>query len=188
MQDGRGYGPLAIERLDAGDEVLTRDGGIQLIEKVAYHRLSGLELLLNPNLRPVRIQAGALPGGLPSTELIVAQQHRLLLNDWRATYLFGEEEILVPAKSLLNGRNVTIECPETGIDYFQIALVRQDLISANGLWAESCMADVARRAPKPTEKTNAEYPSDPYFYDDFSDTYEAPVPALPHSSARSLAA
>lgn len=182
------HGPQPIERLETGDEVLTRDGGIQLIDRMSLTRLSGLELLLNPNLRPVCIQAGALVGGLPGKDLTVTQQHRLLLNDWRAGYLFGEDEILVPAKSLLNGRNVTIECPETGIDYFEIALEQQDLISANGLWAETCKPEIAHLQDHASERTVGSEMSDQYFYGVFSDTYENSVPALPHSSASALAA
>ncbi|MGR3661671.1 MAG: Hint domain-containing protein [Paracoccaceae bacterium] len=182
------HGPLAIERLEEGDEVLTRDGGIQLIKRVAMKRYSGLELVLNPQLRPVCIQAGALLGGLPGTDLIVAQRHRLLLNDWRAAYLFGEEEILVPAKSLLNGRNVTVTCPETGIDYLQLELDQPDLISANGLWAEACTRDhdVDQR---PTANILANENSEHISYiDEISDGYTIKLPALPTTSAPSLAA
>lgn len=182
------HGPVAIEHFDTGDEVLTRDSGIQLITQVAYKRLSGLELLLNPSLRPICIQAGALPGGLPGSDLAVAQEHRVLLNDWRATYLFGEEEILVPAMSLLNGRNVTIECPETGIDYFHIALEQQNLITANGLWSETCVqfqdnvrVDISANAAQLNCKNSS-------IYADHSDTYRTILPTLPRASVASLAA
>lgn len=182
------HGPLAIERLEEGDEVLTRDGGIQLIKRVAMKRYCGLELVLNPQLRPVCIQAGALLGGLPGTDLIVAQRHRLLLNDWRAAYLFGEEEILVPAKSLLNGRNVTVACPETGIDYLQLELDQPDLISANGLWAEACARDHdVVQLPEPKPSASETYENRP-FSGDNSGSYAAKLPALPTTSAPSLAA
>lgn len=182
------HGPQPIERLEAGDEVLTRDGGIQLIDRTNLMRISGLELFLKPHLRPVCIQAGALVWGLPGKDLMVTQRHRLLLNDWRAGYLFGEDEILVPSKSLLNGRNVTIECPETGIDYFQIGLDQQELISANGLWAETCKPDQERLNDPDSKNSNEMQSKTPYFYGHISDAYKKPVAALPYTSAPALAA
>ncbi|MGJ8585012.1 MAG: Hint domain-containing protein [Marinosulfonomonas sp.] len=182
------HGPIAVEHLQDGDEVLTPNGRIELITGIKRQRLSGLDLALRPQLRPICIAAGALVGGLPGTDLIVAQHHRLLLNDWRAEYLFGEEEILVPAQSLLNGRTVTIECPPNGIEYYQIALEQANLVSANGLWAETGLysAQNARlvQAQGRMDHANGDTQNIPLS----SDTYATSIPALPAKSAVSLAA
>ncbi len=135
------FGALPIEQLEDGDEVMTHDGQTQLISWIGSRRLSGLELVLNPNLRPVRIMAGALTGGRPGQDLTVSQNHRLLVDDWRAPLLFGEEEILAPAKSLLNNKNVYVDCPPGGIDYFHLLMDGHNLVCANGLWAESMLPD-----------------------------------------------
>ena len=135
------HGEIAIEDLDAGDEILTIDGKTQLISWIGHARFSALELALEPLLRPMRIRAGALPGGRPGQDLLVSQSHRLLLDDWRAAYLYGEDEILVPACSLHNGHSVCIACPPAGIDYFHIMTERSSLVCANGLWAETLIPD-----------------------------------------------
>lgn len=182
------HGPIAVEHLQDGDEVLTPNGGIELITGLKRQRLTGLELALQPQLRPVCIAAGALVGGLPGTDLTVAQHHRLLLNDWRAEYLFGEEEILVPAQSLLNGRTVTIECPPNGIEYYQIALEQANLVSANGLWAETGLR-IAQDAGSRTDQDSAKMPQDGGQKVSLnSDTYATSIPALSVKSAVSLAA
>ncbi len=148
------HGALPVEELDAGDEVLMRDGGVQLVSWVARRRHGALELLLDPALRPIRIMTGALTGGRPGQDLLVSQDHRLLVDDWRAPVLFGEDEILVPARALLNDRNVLVECPAAGVEYFSILTDGDTMICANGLWAETLLpedglnaglADAARR-------------------------------------------
>ncbi|MEE9427828.1 MAG: Hint domain-containing protein, partial [Paracoccaceae bacterium] len=66
------HGALPIEHLEDGDEVFTHDGNLQLISWIGQRRLSGLELVMNPSLQPVRIMAGALTGGRPGQDLIVS--------------------------------------------------------------------------------------------------------------------
>ncbi len=135
------HGEVAIEDLEHGDEVLSRDGAVQLVAWRGSERISALELVLAPALRPMRIGAGALNGGRPGQDLLVAQEHRLVVDDWRATYLFGEDAILAPARSLLNGRNVSVECPLSGVEYFHLLTTSSSLVCANGLWAETLPGD-----------------------------------------------
>ncbi len=148
------HGAIAVEDLDEGDEVLTRDGSLQLITQVGRRRHSALELVLSPHLRPLRIGAGALTGGRPGQDLLVSQDLHLVVDDWRAAYLFGEDEILVPANSLMNGQNVYVECPLAGVEYFELALAENTLVCANGLWAgaqlDGAVADASGMPPMPT--------------------------------------
>lgn len=181
------HGALPIEDLDAGDEVVTRNGSVQLISWLGQKRLCGLELVLNPSLRPVRIMAGALTGGRPGQDLSVAQNHRLLVDDWRAPYLFGEEEILVPARSLLNKTNVFIDCPLGGVDYFHLLMDGHKMVCANGLWAETMLPDPATIGML----SDAQQAAVRNLIADGSDPQEnirAVLPALPYQSAASVAA
>jgi len=179
------HGALPIEDLDAGDEVVTHDGSVQLISWLGQKRLCGLELVLNPSLRPVRIMAGALTGGRPGQDLSVAQNHRLLVDevdDWRAPYLFGEEEILVPARSLLNKTNVFIDCPLGGVDYFHLLMDGHKMVCANGLWAETMLPDPATIGMLSAVRSLIAEGSDPH------EDLRAVLPALPYQSAASVAA
>ncbi len=182
------HGAIPVERLEDGDEVLTRNGGIQLIAWVGHRRLSGLELVLSPRLQPVRIMAGALTGGRPGQDLVVSQDHRLVVDDWRAAYLFGEEEILVPAKSLLNDRNVVVDCPLAGVEYFHLLMAADSLVCANGLWAETMLPNAQTlEMLSPVQRAEvigaqAEAPST-------AAPRERPVlPGLAHENAASIAA
>ena len=163
------HGPLEIESLEAGDEVLARDGSTQIVSWAGRRRFSALELALGPALRPVRIRAGALPGGLPGQDLLASHAHRLVVADWRAGYLFGEEEILLPAGALLNGRTVHLEDPRAGADYHLLLVSGDGLICANGLWAETLGNDERNILAIPEEeRLMAQHP------------FSAPIPAMPH--------
>ncbi len=158
------HGAIAVEHLEDGDEVMLRNGDVQLLAGVGRFSISPLELVLSPELCPVRITAGALTGGRPGQDLVVSRQHRLLVDDWRAEYLFGEEEILIPAHSLLNGRTVVEESPGAGVEYFWLQCEDETLVCANGIWAETLPALSADHAFGPV------------------------APALPHDSPPSIAA
>ena len=179
------HGAIAVEHLDSGDEIMTRQGGVQLITWIGQRRLSGLELVLMPHLQPVRIMAGALSGGRPGQDLIVARDHRLLVDDWRAPYLFGVEEILIPAKSLLNSRTVFIDCPTAGIEYFHVLTQGEALICANGLWAET-MSSSSENLDFLSPDQRAQVAQ--VQQSDRVDPSSMPLPALSYKSAPSIAA
>ena len=161
------HGSIPIEQLDAGDEVMAMDGSLQLVAGLKRTRFSGLELSLNPSLVPMRIRAGALTGGRPGHDLLVSQDHRLVVDDWRAAYLFGEDEILVPAKSLLNNRSVVVEDHRAGVEYFDLAIHGNGLVCANGLWAET--SSEAEISGNETADVRAH-------------AYQSTMAALPHNS------
>lgn len=182
------HGAIAIEQLEDGDEVMARDGNTQLISWIGKRRLSGLELALIPHLQPVRIMAGALTGGRPGQDLTISQNHRLLVDDWRAAYLFGEDEILVPAKSLLNNKNVVIESPTSGVEYFHLLMDGHRLICANGLWAETMLpGQEAQQMLFPEQREEIQRIQAHVSLNSTPETRSV-VPALPHQSKASFAA
>ncbi len=182
------HGALPVEQLQDGDEVMTREGGTQLISWVGSRRLSGLELVLNPHLQPVRIMAGALTGGRPGQDLVLSQDHRLLVDDWRAAYLFGEEEILVPAKSLLNDLNVVIDSPMAGVEYFHLLMNGHTMVCANGLWAETMLPGQENQQMLYPEQREQVRRLQSEFSAGNLDGARSIVPALPHQTAASIAA
>nr|AIA91314.1 CAZy families GT4 protein [uncultured Gluconobacter sp.] len=90
-----------IEDLRVGDLVLTKDDGPQPLRWISSRHVSAEMLAAHPNMRPIRIRAGALGEGLPLRDLIVSPQHRMLVRSKVAERMFGEEEVLVAAKHLL---------------------------------------------------------------------------------------
>ena len=90
-------GEMPVERLVPGTRVMTRDNGLQELRWTGSRVVDAAMLDQNPNLRPIRIAAGAQGNGLPRRELIVSPQHRVLVRSRIAQKMFGAAEVLVAA-------------------------------------------------------------------------------------------
>ena len=121
-------GRVAVERLVPGDMVLTRDHGAQPLRWVGrvVRAAVGVDA-------PVEIAAGTL--GDHAT-LRLSGNHRVLVGGVRAELLFGEAEVLVKAKHLVDGRAVRVV--EGGeVTYLHLLFDRHEVVTANGLDCES---------------------------------------------------
>ncbi|MFQ5624653.1 MAG: Hint domain-containing protein [Paracoccaceae bacterium] len=130
-------GETAVEDLAVGDLVLTRDGGPQPIRWIGARRVGAGELARDPSLRPVRILRGAFGAGRPARDLVVTPQHRILLSDWRAEIMFGEAEVLAPAKALVNERTIRIDREAGEVEYFHLLFDCHQIIYTEALPTES---------------------------------------------------
>ena len=121
-------GRVIVERLVAGDPVLTRDHGAQALRWVGrvVRAAEGQDA-------PVEIAAGTL-GDHAAVRL--SGNHRVLVTGARAELLFGETEVLVKAKHLVDGRAVRVV--EGGeVAYLHLLFDRHEVVTANGLPCES---------------------------------------------------
>jgi Ca2+-binding RTX toxin-like protein len=130
-------GEVAVEALMAGDLVMTRDSGLQPLRWVGRQHVTRARLLADPDLQPVRIAAGALGIDEPERSMLVSPQHRVLVTGARAELLFGEDEVLVPAKHLVGHAEVTRALPEDGVTYIHILFDRHEIVQSDGIWTES---------------------------------------------------
>ncbi|WP_298285950.1 Hint domain-containing protein [Acidocella sp.] len=119
-------GERLIESLRAGDEVVTRFGGGQRIKWIGEQHYDGRFIAGNREKLPIRLQAGALGGGLPRRDLWLSPGHSLLLDG-----------ILVLARDLLNGVTITQEAPGGIVSYYNIELEAHDCVLAEGSWSET---------------------------------------------------
>ncbi len=130
-------GPRPVESLQVGDLVETLDQGPQPLRWIGHVHIDGARLLVEPKLRPVRIQPGALGANMPAHAMTVSPQHRILMRNALAAEALGAEEVLVPAKSLTGLRGVTTIHPQKGVDYWHFAFDAHHLVWADGVPAES---------------------------------------------------
>ncbi|MDO5606240.1 MAG: Hint domain-containing protein [Paracoccus sp. (in: a-proteobacteria)] len=130
-------GPRPVETLVAGDLVMTRDHGLRALAWAGGRRLTARHLDLCPNLRPIRIRAGALGPGIPATDLTVSPQHRVLVASRIAERLTGSAEVLVAAKHLCAMPGISVTVPADGIGYHHILFDRHEIVRSNGCWTES---------------------------------------------------
>lgn len=130
-------GDVAVEDLVAGDLVMTRDHGLQPIRWVGRQHLSHAQLVLKPEMQPVEISAGAFGLAEPRQTMLVSPQHRILVENVRAELLFGEAEVLVPAKHLIGDADVRRLLPEAGVTYIHLLFDRHEIVLSDGIWTES---------------------------------------------------
>ncbi len=121
-------GGMPVDRLRAGDLVVTRDHGPQALRWVGSRRVAG-----QGRFAPIRFAPGALGNIRP---LMVSPQHRMLISGWQAEMYFGEPEVLVAAKSLINGDTI-VATPVAGVDYFHLLFDSHEIVYAEGIAAES---------------------------------------------------
>lgn len=131
-------GDTPVQDLSVGDRVVTRDHGVQRISWIGATTVTPARVAANTNLRPILIRQGALGTNLPERDMRVSRQHRMLVRDWRAEMLFGEEDgVLVPAFALCNDKDIIEERPTEDVTYIHIAFENHEIVYADGLETES---------------------------------------------------
>lgn len=130
-------GLRAVETLQIGDEVITRDNGVQVLRWTSNSTLSAQYLRANPELAPVRIAAGSIAENVPAQDLVVSPCHRVLLSGWKAEALFGDREVLVTARSMINDATVRPVGTLQDAEYVHLMFDGHEIVESDGLATES---------------------------------------------------
>jgi hypothetical protein len=147
------YGLRDVADIAKGDMVLTHDEGPQPVLITTRTHLSGQELTQSPHLRPILLRAGSLGPNLPDRDLLVSPQHRMLLSGWRAQLLFSADQLLAPAKGLLNDSTILSQTAKQGVTYIHLGFARHQIITANGAPTESLhTGDVSKENMHPAAR------------------------------------
>lgn len=121
-------GEVPVEQITPGDLVLTKDNGAQPVRWAGKRRVAA-----EGAQAPIRFAAGAFGA---HRDLMVSPQHRVLISDALAELLFGESEVLVAAKDLVN--DCTVRPVEGGeVEYVHLLFDQHQVIYSEGLATES---------------------------------------------------
>ena len=129
-------GEVAVGNLRKGDQVVTRDNGLQTIRWAGRKHVSGRDLMVRSELRPILIKQGALGPNQPERDMMVSPSHRMLLVSEQAELLFEEREVLVAAKHLTHLNGVE-QVDVVGVDYIHFLCDNHEVVLADGAWSES---------------------------------------------------
>lgn len=121
-------GERRIETLRIGDLVETRDNGLQPLRWIGRRRVAA-----EGRFAPIVIEAGTFGA---HRRLVVSPQHRILVTHWMAELMFGEDEVLVAAKDLVNGCSVRVQAGGE-VEYVHLLFDRHEIIYAEGMATES---------------------------------------------------
>ena len=130
------HGATQVEALRAGDLLVTLDHGAQAVTWVFAKTWTAQDMAQNANIVPVRIRQGSLGNGLPQRDLLVSQQHRILVQGPIAARMYGGD-VLIAAKHLTALPGIDIICPDTAITYYHVMLDQHQVLYAEGLPTES---------------------------------------------------
>ncbi|WP_109310732.1 Hint domain-containing protein [Ruegeria sp. AU67] len=121
-------GIVEVQDLTKGQCVWTRDSGFQPILWIGTTEVHG-----HGSFAPVVIEAGAIGN---TKELVVSQQHRILIGSPATDMLFGSSEVFVAAKHLCGLPGVSIR-PTDRITYTHFMFDRHHIVRSNGALTES---------------------------------------------------
>ncbi|MBE1285470.1 MAG: 2,3,4,5-tetrahydropyridine-2,6-carboxylate N-succinyltransferase [Rhodobacteraceae bacterium] len=121
-------GEIPVEQIMPGDLVMTQDDGYQPVRWAGTRTVRA-----EGNFAPIHIRANTFG---THRDLMVSPQHRVLVRDAVAELLFGEGEVLVAAKDLVNDRSV-LRRPGGEVTYVHVMFDRHQVIYSEGLATES---------------------------------------------------
>ena len=121
-------GEVPVESLTPGDMVITHDDGAQPVRWIGSRTVEAVG-----NFAPIKIRRDTFGG---HNTLMLSPQHRILIRDALAELLFGDTEVLVSAKDLVNGKSV--KRMEGGdITYVHLLFDKHQVVFSEGLATES---------------------------------------------------
>lgn len=121
-------GPRYVDSLREGDEVTTLDAGAQPIRWIGKVRVPG-----DGVNTPICIKRGAL-GNI--RDLWVSPNHRMVLRGSKAELMFGEDEVFVAAKHLINDKTIYPD-PRPVVEYWHFLCDNHHVVFAEGCPAET---------------------------------------------------
>lgn len=121
-------GEIAVENLEVGDRVVTRDHGYQEIRWIGSTtcRAEG-------KLAPILFRKGSIGN---TADLAVSPNHRMLAQGSTVELVSGDSEALIPAKFMVNGEDI-VRVEGGVVEYFHILFDHHELICSEGCWSES---------------------------------------------------
>jgi hypothetical protein len=122
-------GEIAIEDLTLEDRVMTLDHGLQPIRWIGARTVAA-----TGDFAPVVIEANLFG---THDRLSLSPQHRVLIRGSAAQLICGEDEVLVKARHLVNGRTIWQDTSGGTVEYFHILCDAQEVLWSNGLETES---------------------------------------------------
>ncbi len=123
------YGEQPVESLEPGDLVQTYDNGLQPVRWIGQRTVQAEGVMA-----PIDIAANTFG---KHRALSVSPQHRVMIRDLKAELLFGQDEVLIAAKDLINDSTVLRRVSDEHVTYVHILFDEHQVVWSEGLLTES---------------------------------------------------
>lgn len=122
-------GDVAVEDLEIGDLIITRDHGPQPLRWIGRcrRRADGVNA-------PIAFDENTVGVHGPVS---VSPNHRVLLRSEMAELLFGQREVLVKAKHLLNDHTIRVDAHGGAVTYVHLLFDQHEIVTCEGFLSES---------------------------------------------------
>ena len=130
-------GEVSVQDIRAGDYIISRDAGLIRVQDVVHHHVL---------MQAISIAAGSLGDTRPETDIVLPADQLILIRDWRAQALFGRDQALVPASTLVDGEFIRDQGHQA-LDLYSVKFEHQHVIYAGGLEVASARAAVIDLRP-----------------------------------------
>ena len=117
-----------VEAVAVGDEVLTFDGGLQVVTGISREVIRAEPEGAPEDSWPLRVPAGAL-GNREETTLLPGQT--VLIESDAAEEVFGDPFALIPAAALEGFRGITRYYPNKRLEVVTLRFARDEIVFAN---------------------------------------------------------
>lgn len=128
-------GLVAIETLEVGDNVITRERGYQPIRWIGSSRLTSAELAQNPQLQPVLIRAGALGKQQPLRDSLLMPNQRILIAKPEDDDSDTPEQLVKIANLL--GQPGIERVIASDVTYIHLVFDLHPVVMGDGIWSDS---------------------------------------------------
>ncbi|WBU60608.1 Hint domain-containing protein [Paracoccus albus] len=132
--------PVLIDELRPGDKVrvvTSNEAEDKPVRWISRRTIFARDMESNPKLRPVRISAGSLGNGIPTRDLVVSREHRMMTGSRIAKRMFDTTEILIPAIRLTELPGIYVDDDATEVTYFHLLFEEHEIVVAEGAASES---------------------------------------------------
>lgn len=142
-------GPRKIQDLRVGNVVSTRDNGAQTIRWMRNDH----QAIDGEGNYPIQIKAGALGHNLPTQDLVVSPQHRILVGEAGNLEADFDTGALAHAKSLTNLPGIRQMRGKSDTMWWHFSCDRHEIVCANGTATESLLlGKMVNNALSPAER------------------------------------
>lgn len=116
-------GVLPVEYLSAGDRIVTRNGGMTQLTAITAS---------THTTRAVKITENAFAPQGPEQDVLLPADQPILVRDWRAQKMFGQDQAMTTAAQLVDGDLITDIGPRRLV-LFKLEFDRPRVVYASGI-------------------------------------------------------
>jgi hypothetical protein len=145
-----------IELVRPGDLIVTRSNGLQPVGMIWKRTVSHDDMRLNPVLAPIRLKPRAIGPMMPQRDLLVAQDHRLLIPGFRVAGVPDTTCVLAEAHEIAGtSDSIFVDRSLETVTYYQVVFDSHQILTANGQPVESFLPNASAIATLNTAMRDA---------------------------------